>query len=63
MPRQSKATSPSSDPVSLIGDYAQVEPPAQGEELVVGKEPERPAAPEAPAPTVTVDKDGTITIR
>lgn len=49
------------DPVSLIGDFANVEQP-QPTELVVGPD-EAANDPTAPPPAVSVDGDGTIVIK
>ena len=65
MPRSTapKDNSPKPDPVSLINKDSGVPEHGPSKEIVIGKV-ERKAPPEpAPAPVVTTDKDGTITIK
>lgn len=65
MPRSiaPKDNSPQPDPVSLINKESNVPEAVPSEDIVIGKvESQEPPAP-APDPVVTIDKDGTITIK
>lgn len=53
---------PANDPVSLIGKFADV-PQPQAEEIIIGKVAESSAPAPAPKPVVTIDDDGSITIK
>ena len=63
-PTSSPASQPNSNPqVSLQGPEADVEQPGPSEEIVIGEVKSRPEPEPGPAPVVSVDKDGTITIK
>lgn len=57
--------SPSSqpDPVSLVGQPADVPQPGPSEEIVIGKVDPKPQPQPEPTPVVTYGKDGSITIK
>jgi len=65
MPRSiaPKDSSPQPDPVSLINKESGVPEAVPSQDIVIGEvKRKEPPAPE-PEPVVTVDKDGTITIK
>ena len=58
-----QASPPSSNPeVSLLGPEADVEQYGPSEEIVIGEVEAQPAPEAGPAPLVSIDDDGTITI-
>lgn len=67
MPRStSNQAQPLKEPsktVSLMGEYAKVDTPGPSKEVVIRDTPPFQPRPEDPKPTVSVDKDGTITIK
>lgn len=61
-PSPTPSPAPQSGPVSLVGPPAQVEQQRPYDDIVVDHVKTRPVVQPDPAPVVTVDDDGSITI-